>query len=74
MSRVKLPSTASVRKAPPIAIRAPPTISATYCVRATEMPATSAASKFSPTACSRMPSPVEPSTHQATGASTRKPT
>ena len=43
--------------APPIAIRAPPTISATYRVRATEMPATSAASKSSPTACNRMPSP-----------------
>ena len=41
---------------------------------ATEMPATSAASKFSPTACRRIPSPVRPSTHQASGASTRKPT
>ena len=74
MSIVKLPSSDRVRNdpRPPSAPRRP--TSATYRVADTEMPATSAASGFSPTARIRMPVPVEPSTHHSSGASTPRAT
>ena len=74
MSSVKLPSSERVRNDPPSAISTPPTTSAVHRVRATEMPAVSAASGFSPTAVSRRPAPVDRSTHHTAGASTRKAT
>ena len=74
MSSVKLPSSDRVRNDPPSAISAPPTTSAVQRVAATEMPAASAASGFSPTAVNRRPAPVERSTHHTAGASSRNPT
>ncbi len=74
MSIVKLPRVARVRNEPPSAISTPPHVRATYLVAVTEIPATSAASGFSPTARRRIPAPVERNTHHSSGAITRNTT
>ncbi len=71
MLSVKDPRIARVRNAPPAAISMPPTAMAAYRVAATDTPAASAASGFSPTARKRRPKPVERSTTKTTGAITR---